>query len=165
MKTNLFVKFTALSVLSLFLLALNCNPEPPAEPDVCDHTGIYYKLDGSTVSFDDAQITGEIFHDAAIGKFYDIWTDENGGFYFHSTITEDGETGPFSNNWFVTQDVANITFLNSMQNVNMQFEVVEGASAVGDRVVIKFSGTYEDSNNTTHTITDGLICTDIDVVH
>ncbi len=128
------------------------------------YPGISFTLDGNFVEYDNAQVTGEIFNDAAIGKFYDIWTDQNDGFYYHSTITENGETAPFAVNWFVTQDVANIVFLNDKDNVNMQFEIIQGANAVGDQVTIKFSGTYEE-NGTIHTITNGLICTTIDIVH
>ncbi len=129
----------------------------------CD-AGISYLHDGNLVSFDDSLVTGEIWNDAAIGKFYDIWTDENGGFYYHSTITETGETCGFAADWFTTDDVANIIFLNNKDNVSMTFTIVEGASVVGDQVTIEFSGSY-DENGTTHQITQGVICTQIDIVH
>jgi len=154
-----------LPILMLFagltIIGPGCQPNDPTNN--CDE-GISYKLDGTRISFDNTLVTAEIFNDAAIGKFYDIWTDENSGFYYHSTITETGETSPFSSDWFTTNDVANIVFLNSKNNVVIQFEIDEGANSVNDQVTISFSGTYEE-NGTTHNITDGIICTTIDIVH
>jgi len=148
----------------VLLLTLNyaCREEDPPQ-DVCN-SGISYKLDGTTVSYPDNTVTAEIYNDADLGKFYDIWTDANGGFYYHSTITETGETGPYASDWRVSADVANIIFLNAKTNVNMTFTVEEGANAESDNVKIKFSGSFEE-NGTIHQITEGLICTTIDIVH
>ena len=155
-----------LLLISLSLSFSSCYPEEEEaqqEPsEACDE-GIHYILDGTLVSFPDNTVTAEIHNDAAIGKFYDIWTDHDGGFYFHSTITETGESGPFAYEWFTTDDVANITFLNSEENVYITFKIQQGANEVHDNVRITFSGTYE-ANGSIHEITDGVICTTIDAV-
>jgi len=151
-----------LVIASTFCIGGNCSGEEPPQPS-CDE-GISYKLDGNLISFDNSLVTAEIWNDAAIGKFYDIWTDENGGFYYHSTITESGETSGFVSDWFTVNDVANIIFLNTKSNVNMSFGIDQGANAIGEQVTISFSGTY-DENGTTHTISEGVICTTIDIVH
>jgi len=153
----------SLLVFALFIIGAGCTPNNNDPTNTCT-SGISYLLDGNLVSFDNAQVTSEIFNDAAIGKFYDIWTDENNGFYFHSTITETNETSGFVADWFTTSDVGNIVFLNSKSNVNMVFKIDEGANAIGDQVTISFSGTYEENGNT-HTISEGLICTTIDVIN
>ncbi|HHB51582.1 MAG TPA: hypothetical protein ENK75_00840, partial [Saprospiraceae bacterium] len=87
-----------LVIIASLLIGQSCTPEPDPT-DTCDE-GIHYKLDGTAVSYANGLVTAEIYNDAAIGKFYDIWTDENSGFYFHSTITETGETGPYNSDWF-----------------------------------------------------------------
>ena len=154
-----------LLLVALFTIGTSCTPPPEPESNDSCNSGISYKLDGNLVSFDNALVTAEIYNDAAIGKFYDIWTDENSGFYYHSTITEDGETAPFANPWFVTSDVGNLIFLNNQSNINVTFTIVDGANAVDDQVQITFSGTYDDATGINHSITDGIICTTIDVVH
>ncbi len=165
-----YIKFLfpfLLLIAGVLTIGSSCTGEPVEEPEGCEE-GIQFILDGNLVQFDNSQVTAEIFNDAAIGKFYDIWTDENvsgfNGFYYHSTITETGETAGFAPQWFVTDDVANITFLNDKENVDMTFDIVHGASAVGDHVEINFKGTYMENGNQ-HTITDGKICTTIDIVH
>lgn len=157
---NNIIPFVLLIVIIL-VIGSGCNPSN--NPNSCTY-GIQYELDGNVIMYDNTQITAEIFNDAAIGKFYDIWTDESSGFYYHSTITENGETAAFDANWFSLNDVGNITFLNSKSNVNIQFEIIQGVANVGEQVQIEFSGTYED-NGTTHSITNGLICTEIDIIH
>ncbi len=158
-----------LLVAALFSIGQSCTPtpEPEPEPESCSNNGISYKIDGTLYEFDNAQVTAEIHNDAAIGKFYDIWTDQvvNGqnGFYYHSTITDTDESAPFASDWFTTNEVGNISFLNNKTNVNITFTIIRGANAVGDPVEINFSGSYDD-NGTTHQITDGKICTDIDIV-
>lgn len=158
-----------LLMLAIVVIGSNCAPpvDPEPEPETCD-AGIQFKLDNTLIQFDNNQVTAEIFNDAAIGKFYDIWTEESvsgfNGFSYHSTITETGEQSGFASNWFVTGDVANILFLNDKENVDMSFEIIHGASAVGDHVEISFKGSYME-NGTLHHITDGKICTTIDVVH
>ncbi len=158
---KLLKKLATLSLVMLLTLNYSCREEDP--PQAACHSGISYKLDGTAKSFADNTVTAEIHNDAAIGKFYDIWTDANGGFYFHSTITETNETAPYAREWFTTDDVANIIFLNAKTNVNMTFKIEEGADAVNDNVKITFSGSYEE-NGMVHQITDGLICTTIDIV-
>ncbi len=117
--------------------------------------------------FENTQLTAEIHNDAAFGNFYDIWTDQvvNGknGFCYHSMITETDESAPFASDWFTTNDVENIIFLNNSTNVNLTFKIVRGANAVGEVVKIVFSGSYDD-NGTTHQITEGKICTDKNIV-
>jgi len=165
---NLFPFLLLLIAISAIGSACQEPIEQDPEPEDSCEAGIEFKLDNTLIQFNDAQVTAEIHNDAAIGKFYDIWTDENvsdfNGFYFHSTITETDEVSGFSSDWFVTNDVANIVFLNNKDNVNMQFRVIQGASAVGDRVVIHFSGSYEE-NGIPHQITEGVICTTIDIVN
>ncbi len=161
------IAFTLL-LLAVLAIGSGCNPANPTSVQQDCEAGIEFKLDGTLIQFDNAQVTAEIFNDAAIGKFYDIWTDENvngfNGFYFHSTVTETGEEADFAPDWFVTSDVANLIFLNDKENVNVHFKIIEGANAVGDHVEIDFQGSYIE-NGTTHQITDGKICTSIDVVH
>lgn len=152
-----------LAILAISIIGSSC--QDPVTPEQTCEFGVQYKLDGNLVSFPGNVITAEIHNDAAIGKFYDIWTDSNGGFYYHSTITETNEGAPFDVTWFTTNDVGNITFLNAMSNVSVTFTIEQGAAAVGDQVKIRFSGNYDDSNNVTHTITDGEICTTIDIVN
>ncbi len=165
MKKQIFQTITPLILLLITTLVIgpSCNDEP--EPADSCNSGISYKLDGNLVSFPNNTITAEIHNDAAIGKFYDIWTDDNGGFYFHSTITEDNEVGFFINDWFTTSDVANMIFLNNEINVDLVFTIIEGANAVGQQVNLTFSGTYDDSSGILHQITDGEICTSIDIVN
>ncbi len=153
-----------LLIIGLLVIGSSCGSDdlPPPE-DSCNE--VSYKLDGNLVSFNENLVTAEIFNDAAIGKFYDIWTDENNGLYYHSTITENNETAPYASNWFTTSDVGNLIFLNSGSNVNVTFTIVQGANAVGENVQITFSGTYDDTSGVAHTIVDGKICTKIDVVH
>ena len=168
MKTVKLLK-TVIPVILLFTATLfigSSCAEPLPEPP-CNE--VSYKVDGNAVVFDESLVTAEIFNDAAIGKFYDIWTDESvsghNGFYYHSTITENNETAPYTSDWFTTNDIGNLVFLNAAASVNVTFTIVEGANAVGDNVHITFSGTYDDISGITHTITDGEICTSIDVVH
>ncbi len=157
-----------LLIFAISILGSGCGAEPATPEEEQCEAGIQFKQDGTLIQFNNAQVTAEIHNDAVIGKFYDIWTEEqvNGfdGFYFHSTITETDEQADFSDNWFVTEDVANITFLNDSENVNVHFKVIQGASAVGDKVVIQFSGSYV-KNGVTHQITEGEICTEIDAVN
>jgi len=153
-----------LIITALVSVGTSCH-ENEVEPENNCNAGISYKLDGVLMNFDNTLVTAEIYNDAAIGKFYDIWTDENTGFYFHSTITEDGETAPYASDWFTTADVGNIIFLNNQGTVNVTFQVIDGANAVSDQVQITFSGGYDDTSGVYHTITDGVICTTIDIVH
>ena len=153
-----------LAIGAMLIIGSSCQGTDTPEQSSCEFA-VQYKLDGALVSFQESVITAEIHNDAAIGKFYDIWTDSNGGFYYHSTITETNESAPFNATWFTTNDVGNIVFLNAMSNVNVTFTIEQGAAAVGDQVTIRFSGTYDDSSNVTHTITDGKICTTIDIVN
>jgi len=109
--------FIYLCFIVLITTSQSCiHITPPPEADSCSHRGITYKIDGTLYSFDDENVTAEIRHDAAIGKFYDIWSDDNvngqNGFYFHSTVTETGEQAPYAPDWFTTDDVGNIAFLN-----------------------------------------------------
>ncbi|MEE9350230.1 MAG: hypothetical protein V3U80_09300 [Flavobacteriaceae bacterium] len=166
MKNQLFKTFLpVLLILSaITFLGSGCGGDVPPPENNCSN-GISYKLDGSLLSFQNSSITAEIVTDGAIGKFYDIWTDENDDFYYHSTITETGETAPFATNWFVLNDVANIITFNGEPTVNIQFTIDQGANAVGDQVTISFSGTYDDSSGVNHTITEGVICTTIDVAN
>ncbi len=158
-----------LLLVAFFSIIQSCKKKDKKPiQSLCSNDGIHYKIDGTLYEFDNAQVTAEIYNDAAIGKFYDIWTDQvvNGqnGFYYHSTITETDESAPFASDWFTTNDVGNIIFLNNKTNVNMTFTIIRGGNAVGDPVEINFSGSYDD-NGTTHQITEGKICTDIDIVH
>lgn len=153
-----------LLIIATLTIGTSCSGSDDTPGNVCN-SGISYKLDGNLVSFQNSLITAEIHNDAAIGKFYDIWTDENSGFYYHSTITEYGETTSFTTNWFDISDTANIIFLNNETNVNVTFTIEEGANAVGDDVKITFSGTYDDSNGVNHAITEGEICTTIDILN
>lgn len=137
-----------------------------ADPlDTCVSAGVSYVLDGQLVSYDNSTVYAEIHPDvvgSVIGKNYDIYTDGM-TFHFHSSITETGETGPYSFDWAAISDTANITFLNNMTNVDVTFTVEFGASAVGGVVRITFSGTYSDAISD-HTITNGEICTIIDAI-
>jgi len=160
--------FIYLCFIVLITTSQSCiHITPPPEADSCSHRGITYKIDGTLYSFDDENVTAEIRHDAAIGKFYDIWSDDNvngqNGFYFHSTVTETGEQAPYAPDWFTTDDVGNIAFLNQKTGVQITFKVIKGANAPGQPVEIDFSGTFEENGTTRH-ITDGKICTDIDTV-
>jgi len=167
MKKQLFKTGIPLILLALvtLLIGSSCGGGSETQPEDTCNSGISYKLDGNLINFDNALVTGEIHNDAAIGKFYDIWTDENGGFYYHSTITENTETAPFASDWFTTNDVANIIFLNNETNVNVTFTIEQSANAVGDDVKITFSGTYDDVSGVNHTISEGEICTTIDIVN
>ncbi|HFX17916.1 MAG TPA: hypothetical protein ENK64_02085 [Flavobacteriales bacterium] len=155
----------SLLLIAIVIIGSSCNGEPVEDDpqETCD-SGISYKIDGNLVSFDNDQVTAEIHNDAAIGKFYDIWTDQGNGFYFHSTITETGETCGYARDWFTVDDVANITFLNDKDNVDMTFKVEQGANDVGDHVKITFHGSYL-KNGTVYQITEGVICTSIDAVN
>lgn len=163
---KLFKTVTPLILLAIITLFIgsSCGSDDPNPDENCS-SGISYKLNGNLVSFQNNLITAEIHNDGAIGKFYDIWTDENNDFYYHSTITENNETAPFNVNWFSTNDVANIIFLNTQNNVTVNFTIEQGANAVGDEVKITFSGTYNDNSGVLHTITEGKICTTIDIVN
>ena len=168
MRTHLIKTILPVILLTITILFIGsgCGSDPsdPGPQNTCTE-GISYKLDGNLISFQNSLVTAEIFNDAAIGKFYDIWTDENNGFYYHSTITETGETAPFIVDWFTTNDVANFISLNNENNVTMIFTIEQGGNAVGDLVNISFSGNYLDNTGASHTITDGLICTNIDILH
>lgn len=141
------------------------NTSADADPlDTCVSAGISYVLDGQLVSYDNSTVSAAIHPDVGnvIGKNYDIYTNDQ-VFHFRSSITETGETGPYSFNWATISDTANITFLDNMTNVDVTFTVESGASAVGDAVRITFSGTYSDAISD-HTITNGEICTIIDAI-
>ena len=154
-------------LLPLILFTISCDKDKDKdeekEPE-CGEIGISYKLDGTTYEFNNASITGEIFpNNPDVGKIYDIWTDEGNGFYFHSSVAEQGQTCGFVANWLQNEG-ANIASLTQMQNQDFTFDVITEAYQVGDIVQIKFHGSYDD-NNQHHEITDGYICTTIDIVH
>ncbi len=158
-KTLILLLFAA---MAMNFSCRGTKDEDPKE-EACE-IGIQYKLDGNLVSFSNTGVTAEIYpNDPNVGKIYDIWTDENSGFYFHSSVAEQGQTCGFVGNW-LTDEGANVAGWSQMQNQNFTFTVDEEASAVDDNVKIKFSGSYED-NGTVHQITEGVICTTIDIVH
>lgn len=160
MKTLKNILPISLLILAVLMIGSSCG-DPIPDTNECED-GIHYKLDGNLMSF--SNVTAEIHNDAVIGKFYDIWTDDNGGFYYHSTITETGEHAPYASDWFTTEDVGNIIFLNNKENVQVTFTIDDGANAVGEHVEISFSGSYVESG-TTHQITEGKICTSIAIVN
>ena len=160
MKKTVLILFAIIAIINT-----SCRGEKEDDPkkEACE-IGIKYKMDGNEVSFPNSGITAEIYpNDPNVGKIYDIWTDDNVGFYFHSSVAEQGQTCGFVDNW-LTEEGANIAAWTQMQDKNFTFTIDQEASAVGDNVKIKFSGSFND-NGTIHQITEGVICTTIDIVH
>ncbi len=156
MKKTVLILFAIIAIINT-----SCGEKEDDPKEEACEIGIKYKMDGNEVSYPNSGVTAEIYpNDPNVGKIYDIWAN---GFYFHSSVAEQGQTCGFVDDW-LTEEGANIAAWTQMQDKNFAFTIDEEASAVGDNVKIKFFGSFND-NGTIHQITEGVICTTIDILH
>ena len=163
MKTAQKILPLLLLIFTVLAIGSSCNGNDSPKEEKCNFA-ISYKVDGITVTHTEDAITAEIWSgsDYPVGrKTYDIWTDEAPTFNFHSSASAQGEVSTHVGNW--QNQVGSTLLLNAvgLESNGLTFKVEQEASAVGDLVKISFSGTTVDGK----VITDGLICTYIDIVH
>ncbi len=153
----------SLALVSLFGTGCWPRKDPPdPEPDACEYA-VHYKLNGQWVQKTEAQVTAEIWPASSnnIGrKVYDIWSDQNPDFYFHSSASGQGETSGLVADWLQTSG-SHLIIDGQVITGQFTFQVVQEASGQGDLVKISFSGTTAGGDQ----IQDGLICTYIDQIH
>jgi len=153
-----------LLIIAIAFIGSSCGGnDSPKEEKECNHA-ISYKVNGTLVVHDESAVTAEIWpadNYQVNRKVYDIWTDEAPTFYFHSSASAQGEVSTHVENW--QNQVGSTLLLNAigLESDGLTFTVVQEASAVDDLVKISFSGTTANGK----VITDGLICTYIDIVH
>ena len=125
---------------------------------------ISYKVDGVLTTHIEDVVTAEIWpgdNYTVNKKVYDIWTDEAPTFNFHTSASGQDEVSGHVENW---QNMIGSTLLSNAVNLEsngLTFKIEKEAFIVDDLVKISFSGTTVGGK----VITEGLICTYIDVLH
>jgi hypothetical protein len=163
MKTLKNILPILLLITAIGFIGSSCSGNDEPKEEKCDYA-ITYKVDGVLVTHDENGVTAEIWpgNDYPINKkVYDIWTDEAPTFNFHTSASTQGEISTHVANW--QNSLGSTLLLNAvgLESDGLTFKVEKEASAVGDLVKISFSGTTAGGKE----ITDGLICTYIDIVH
>ena len=152
-----------LLLTAIIFIGSSCNDDKPNDEPDCNFA-ISYKVDGVLTTHNENVVTAEIWpgdNYMVNKKVYDIWTDESPTFNFHTSMSLQNETSGHIANW--QENLGSTLLLNSvgLESNGLNFKTEQEASAVGDLVKISFSGTTAGGK----VITDGLICTYIDVLH
>ena len=165
MKTLLKNTRKILVLITITIIIFSCDKDDNKRPkkEKCDYA-ISYKVDGVLYSHAEAVVTAEIWpgNNYPINKkVYDIWTDEAPTFNFHTSASAQDEVSGHVANW--QNNLGSTLLLNTvgLESDGLTFKIKKEAFAVGDLVQISFSGTTTGGK----AITDGLICTYIDIVH
>ena len=150
-------------VVSMLFIGSSCNQDEPTKVDKCDFA-ISYKVDGVLKTHVENVVTAEIWpgnNYTVNKKVYDIWTDEAPTFNFHTSMSFQDEISTHVTNW--QEDLGSTLLLNTvgLESDGLTFKIEKEAFAVGDLVKISFSGTTIGGK----VITEGLICTYIDILH
>ena len=152
-----------LLLAAIIFIGSSCNDDKPNDEVACDFA-ISYKVDGVLTTHLENVVTAEIWpgnNYTVNKKVYDIWTDEAPTFNFHTSMSLQNETSNHVANW--QEDLGSTLLLNTvgLESDGLTFKIEKEAFAVGDLVKISFSGTTVGGK----VITDGLICTYIDILH
>ena len=155
------IPFILLFTATLIIGSSCSKDEPPKDP-ACNFA-ISYKVDGVLTTHIEDVVTAEIWSPenyAVNKKVYDIWTEEAPTFNFHTSMSLQDEVSGHTSNW--QTNLGSTLLLNAvgLESNDLTFKILQEASAVGDLVKIRFSGTVGSKE-----ITEGLICTYIDEVH
>ena len=153
-------KLPILLLITAMMMFFSCKKEKSDKEKKCNYA-ISYKVDGHLVTHSENAVHAEIWtapHYPVNRKVYDIWTDDNPGFYFHCSASSQDEISYHVADW-QNQVGSNIT-LNAvgLESDGLEFEITQEASEVGDIVRVTFSGTTATGKQ----ITEGLICTKIE---
>jgi hypothetical protein len=158
-------------VLPLFLLlsaitfiGSSCGDDGPKEEEKECNFAISYKVDGVLTTHIENVVTAEIWpgnNYTVNKKVYDIFTEEAPAFGYHTSMSFQDETSTHVANW--QEDLGSTLFSNAvdLESNGLTFKIENEAFAVGDLVKISFSGTTVGGK----VITNGLICTYIDILH
>ncbi len=165
MKTIKTISPFVLLLIAMSIIGPACAPpvDPEPEPEACEFA-ITYTIDGTTITHTEAQVTAEIWpasNYAVNKKVYDVWTDVNPQFYFHSSASDQDEISQHTAHWQEIEGSNIILNDANLESSGLEFKVVKAASAVGDLLKISFKGTTAGG----HEVTNGLICTTIDILH
>jgi len=154
-----------LLLTAIIFIGSSCRDDsPPLEEENACNFAISYKVDGTLTTHTENVVTAEIWpgdNYTVNKKVYDIFTDEAPTFNFHTSMSLQNETSVHVANW---QDNLGATLLLNtigLESDGLNFKILQEASAVGDLVKISFSGTTVGGK----VITEGLICTYIDILH
>lgn len=154
-----------LSLTAIILIGSSCGDDSGSkEKDPACNFAISYKVDGVLTTHIEDVVVSEIWSgDNYIvnKKVYDIWTDEAPVFNFHTSMSFQGEISTHVSNW---QESLGATLLLNGANLesgDLTFKIENEAFSVDDLVKISFSSTTTGGK----VITDGLICTYIDILH
>jgi hypothetical protein len=139
------------------------NENDGPKEETCEFA-LSYKVDGTLITHNHTEIIAEIWpgdNYAVDKKVYDIWTDEAPTFNFHTSASGQGETSGHVNNW--QTDIGTTLLLNdvNLESSGLSFTIIKEAFEVDDLIKISFSGTTTGGK----IITDGMICTKIDIKH
>jgi len=164
MKTliNRLIPFLLLLTAIIFI-GSSCNGDKPDEKPECNFA-ISYKVDGVLTTHIEDVVTAEIWpgdNYAVNKKVYDIWTDEAPTFNFHTSMSFQDEVSGHVDDWQTNLGSTLLFNAVGLESNGLNFKIEQEASAVGDLVKISFSGTTVGGK----VITDGLICTYIDILH
>jgi hypothetical protein len=160
------------NILSLFLfltaivlIGSSCSDDDgPKEEEKACNFAISYKVDGVLTTHIENVVTAEIWPEnnyTVNKKVYDIFTEEAPTFNYHTSMSFQDETSTHVSNW---QEVLGSTLIPNTVNLEsngLTFKIENEAFVVGDLVKISFSGTTVGGK----VITEGLICTHIDILH
>ena len=152
-----------LLLAAIIFIGSSCNGDKPNDEVACDFA-ISYKVDGVLYTHNEDVVTAEIWtgdNYTVNKKVYDIWTDEAPTFNYHTSMSFQNETSTHVSNW---QEALGSTLLSNavgLESDGLTFKIEQEAFAIGDLVKISFSGTTVGGK----VITEGLICTYIDVLH
>ena len=152
-----------LLLAAIIFIGSSCNGDKPNDEVACDFA-ISYKVDGVLNTHNEDVVTAEIWpgdNYTVNKKVYDIWTDEAPTFNFHTSMSFQDEISTHVSNW--QEDLGSTLLLNTvgLESDGLTFKIEKEASAIDDLVKISFSGTTVGGK----VITEGLICTYIDILH
>jgi len=154
-----------LLITAIVFIGSSCGSDDPTREEEAEcNFAITYKVDGVLTTHVENVVTAEIWagdNYTVNKKVYDIWTDEAPTFNFHTSASTQDEVSNHVDNW---QETIGSTLLSNdvnLESSGLTFKIEKEAFAVGDLVKISFSGTTTSGK----VITEGLICTYIDIVH
>lgn len=156
----LILLFTA----TLFIGSSCGSDETRNDEEVECQFAISYKVDGVLTTHIEDVVTAEIWpgdNYAVNKKVYDIWTEEAPTFNFHTSMSFQDEVSGHVLNWQTDLGSTLLSNAVNLESGGLTFTILQEAFAVDDLVKISFSGTTTGGK----VITEGLICTYIDVLH
>lgn len=163
MKKNFKNLVSLILVLTTLFVSSSCNKDDPEKEEECQFA-ITYKVDGELTTHVEDVVFSEIWpgdNYSVNKKVYDIWTEQTPTFNFHTSMSYQDEVSGHVDNW--QADLGSTLLLNTvgLKSEGLTFKIEKEAFIVGDLVKISFSGTTLGGKE----ITEGLICTYIDVAH